>query len=122
VAIRALNDPVSADLRADILWRQRDWPALAKTLERRLADAPSADLPLARREQELAVRLAVAHAQLGAGRALADLRSRFTPAMDGTAMGPAFLLASAPREPAAPNALLSTAERQIETIRAFLDQ
>jgi hypothetical protein len=46
----------------------------------------------------------------------------FTPAMDGTAMGPAFLLASAPREPAAPNALLSTAERQIETIRAFLDQ
>ena len=117
--------PNEQRLRAEILWQQRDWPRLAAGLEALLkARDPAA--PLSGADQELVIRLAIAHARQGEHDALADLRARFGAAMRGQAAEPAFLMATAApgvagsERPAERQVLLAEAAEHLARVRAYL--
>ncbi|MCC2666022.1 MAG: hypothetical protein K0S35_3944, partial [Geminicoccaceae bacterium] len=77
-------------------------------------------------DQELVIRLAIAHARREEHGALADLRARFGPAMRGQAAEPAFLMATAAagmaggERPAERQALLAEAAEHLAQLRAYL--
>jgi hypothetical protein len=117
--------PSEQRLRAEILWQQRDWPRLAAGLEALLkARDPAA--PLSGADQELVIRLAIAHARREEHGALADLRARFGPAMRGQAAEAAFLMATAApgmagsERPAERQVLLAGAAEHLARVRAYL--
>jgi hypothetical protein len=59
-ALAAADDPESLRLRARILWRQKNWPATALTLERLVPEAPPEVRPLREDESKAVVDLLVA--------------------------------------------------------------
>ena len=117
--------PASNGCGREILWQQRDWPRLAAGIEALLkARDPAA--PLSGADQELVIRLAIAHARREEHGALADLRARFGPAMRGQAAEPAFLMATAApgmagsERPAERQVLLAEAAEHLARVRAYL--
>ena len=116
------TDRAQRQLRAEILWDQRDWPRLAGALEDLLPARAGPDGPLAEADRDLVLRLAVAYARQGQVRALEGLRQRFGEAMHGEANEPAFLMATLPStrasglEPA-----LTAADEHLARVRAFLN-
>ena len=78
-------------------------------------------------DQDLVIRLAIAHARQGQHDARAGLRARFGQAMRGQAGEPAFLMATltpraAPSErPLEPQARLAEAAEHLTQVRAYLD-
>jgi hypothetical protein len=116
------TDLIQRRLRAEILWRERDWPRLAGALEDLLQVYADQDTPLAEAEQDLVIKLALAYARQGQARPLAELRVRFGKAMRGQAGEPAFLMATltsgqAPGREAA----LAITEQHVERARAYLE-
>jgi hypothetical protein len=116
------RDPSRAaqHLRAAILWQSHDWPRFIASVEPLLADRVGAEAPLTKAEQELVIKLAVAHVQRGEVQQLARLRARFGPKMQGEAGEAAFLMATLTSKPTAePDALLTDAADHLARIRAF---
>jgi len=58
-ALGAADDPESLRLRARILWRQKDWPATALTLQRLVPETPPEARPLREDESKAVVDLLV---------------------------------------------------------------
>jgi hypothetical protein len=108
-------------LKAEILWQSRDWPRLAATVEALLDGRAAPAAALSERDQDLVLRLAVAHRQLGNEAALARVRVRFGAAMSGQAAEPAFLMATmTPGRPVAPEAVLAVASQHLGRVRDYL--
>ncbi len=116
------GDRVERQLRAEILWQARDWPRLIGALEDLLPARPGPGAALTEADQDLVIKLAVAHARQGQAQALAGLRARFGEAMHGQAGEPAFLMATlTPGPPAPTEAALAAAGEHLDRVRAYLD-
>ncbi len=118
-------DPAQRRLRAEILWRQRDWPRLIGALEELLPARAGPDGPLAEADRDLVIRLVVAYARQGQVRALEGLRRRFGAAMHGQTSEPAFLMATLPAARAGGleelDPALAAADEQLGRVRAYLE-
>ena len=116
------TDLAQQRLRAEILWQQRDWSRLIGALEDLLRTRADPEGPLVEAEQDLVIKLAVAHARQGDAGALEQLRARFGEAMRGQAGEPAFLMATLPPGPAGGlPAALALADQHLDRVRASLD-
>ena len=116
------TDLAQQRLRAEILWQQRDWSHLVGALEDLLRTRADPEGPLVEAEQDLVIKLAVAHARQGDAGALEQLRARFGEAMRGQAGEPAFLMATLPPGPAGElPAALALADQHLDRVRAYLD-
>jgi tetratricopeptide (TPR) repeat protein len=76
-------------LRAEILWRQGDWPAAALVLAQLVPDAPPAR-PLNDAQSDMVMKLAVASTMAGDAERLAALNAAYGEAMKGTESASAF--------------------------------
>lgn len=76
-------------LRAEILWRQGDWPAAALVLAQLVPDAPPAR-PLNDAQSDMVMKLAVASTMAGDAERLATLNAAYGEAMKGTESASAF--------------------------------
>lgn len=119
--IAGRDDEPARQLRTAIHWQTRNWPELIGEIEPQLT-ALEPGTPLAEDEQDLVLKLALAHGQLGQTDALRRLRARFGAAMQGQAAEAAFHVATMDgqraREPAA---VLASASRGIGAVRSLLD-
>lgn len=85
------DQPEMAALRAEMLWRRRDWRALAGE-----GSALPSKAALSSVDQALILRRAVALSMLGDERGLAALRTRYGAAFARLPSGPAFALLTGP--------------------------
>ena len=116
------TDPAQQQLRAEILWQQRDWSHLTGALEDLLQTRADPDGPLAEAGQDLVIKLAVAYARRGDAGALERLRARYGLAMRGQAGEAAFLMATLPpARVAGPDAALALAADRLDRVRAYLE-
>ena len=72
------NSPDAVDARAEIAWRQKDWPASGAAFEKMLGDRYKASGPLAAVDEGRLLRAAVAYSLAGNDAALARLRANWT--------------------------------------------
>jgi tetratricopeptide (TPR) repeat protein len=82
-------------LRADVLWRNRNWPEAADALRRILADNWQGVTELGDEESEIVLRLAVALLLDGNEARLARLRRKYGTAMEGSRYADDFRVISA---------------------------
>jgi hypothetical protein len=102
-AFAVLQDVPDADaLRAEILWKKRDWPALVAVTGRAL---PAGRRRLSDVDQAMLLRHAIALAMLGREDALADLRHRYAPAFGGLPTAPVFDMLTASAGTVQPQAI-----------------
>ncbi len=77
------SSPDAADARAEIAWRQKDWPASGAAFEKMLGDRYKTAGPLAAVDEGRLLRAAVAYSLAGNDAALARLRGNWTPFVAG---------------------------------------
>ena len=116
-----VDTPAADHLRVRILWQERDWPRVVPAIERAL-ERREPTAPLAEDMQAMVLKLALAHSRLGQSAALAQLRTRFAPALRGQSIEPAFLMATTARATTGdPEAVLAVAERHLQRVRGYLE-
>lgn len=71
------NTPEGQDLRTEIIWRQKNWPAAAAAFERSLGDRWRRPGPLSAEEEGRLLRASIAYSLSGDDAALARLRTRY---------------------------------------------
>jgi tetratricopeptide (TPR) repeat protein len=74
--------PEGEDLRTEIIWRQKKWPAAAAAFERSLGDRWRNPAPLSPEEEGKLLRAGIAYSLSGDEAALARLRTRFSGFID----------------------------------------
>jgi tetratricopeptide (TPR) repeat protein len=99
-AVAVLQDvPGAEGLRAELLWKQRNWEALAAA-----GVPPGGSERLSPVDQTRVLRRAIALAMLGREAEIAALRARFTPGFAGLPSSAAFDLITQPGGPGDPDA------------------
>jgi tetratricopeptide (TPR) repeat protein len=78
------NSPDAVDARAEIVWRQRNWPAAGATFERMLGERYKSPGPLAAVDEGRLLRAAAAYSLAGDDASLARLRTNWTPFVAGS--------------------------------------
>ena len=78
------NSPDAVDARAEIVWRQRNWPAAGAIFEKQLGDRYRTPGPLAAVDEGRLLRAAAAYSLAGDDGALARLRTNWTPFVAGS--------------------------------------
>ncbi len=77
------NSPDAADARAEIDWREKNWPAAGAIFERMLGERYKQAGPLAAEQEGQLLRSAVAYSLAADDASLARLRARWTPFVAG---------------------------------------
>jgi len=77
------NSPDAVDARAEIVWRQKDWPAAGAIFEKMLGDRYKTPGPLAAVDEGRLLRAAAAYSLAGNDVALGRLRANWTPFVAG---------------------------------------
>jgi tetratricopeptide (TPR) repeat protein len=77
------NSPDAVDARAEIVWRQKDWPAAGAIFEKMLGDRYKAPGPLAAVDEGRLLRAAAAYSLAGDDKSLGRLRTNWTPFVAG---------------------------------------
>lgn len=123
-ALGVLDGDDSADglrLRAEILWRQRDWPGVAEALAKILPGRVDIESGLSESDSRLVRNLAVA-LSLGGDRAgLEELARRFSVAMAETPYGEAFALLTEGVDQAGQRSISEQLAR-VEAAEAFMSR
>lgn len=118
VVLEGDNDPQAQLLRADIYWKQKNWPRLVQVLRTIL---PPPGRELSPDDRRLVMRAAVAETMLSDEAGLARLRTAYGAAMKGDALGAAFDVITSNDGAGAGNlAGLSNSLADIEKIEAFM--
>jgi tetratricopeptide (TPR) repeat protein len=78
------NSPEATDARAEIDWRQKNWPAAGAIFEKRLGDRFKQAGPLASEQEGQLLRAAVAYSLAADDASLSRLRGRWTPFVAGS--------------------------------------
>ena len=76
------NTPEGQDLRTEVIWRQKNWPAAAAAFERSLGDRWKRPGPLTPEEEGRLLRASIAFSLSGDDAALARLRTRYSAFVD----------------------------------------
>jgi hypothetical protein len=72
------NGAEAAEVRAEVAWKQRDWPLAGKLIEARLGDRWKSETPLTPEEETKVLRAGAAYSLAGDDAALTRLRTRYS--------------------------------------------
>ena len=92
------GSPEASDIRAEVFWRQKDWPKAAALLEKRLGDRWKDPTPLTGEEETRLIRAGIAFSLANDDAALARLNERWTGFIDN-ARSPDALRVALARDP-----------------------
>jgi tetratricopeptide (TPR) repeat protein len=81
--IESDKSPEAASIRAEIVWKQKSWPAAGALFEAQLGDRWKSTAPLTGEEQGELVRSGTAYSLAGDDKSLARLRARYGKLADG---------------------------------------
>lgn len=115
VALLRADGATQAQLRADLLWTGKQWPALSVSCRAANASAQAKEDGLTKDEEQGLMRCAVAMSLAGDETGLAAVRGKFGVALSKGAMKDAFLAVSA--KPSAPDLIVLAA--QLGDTKAF---
>ena len=114
-ALLRTDDATQAQLRADLLWTGKQWPALSVSCRAVNASAQAKEDGLTKDEEQGLMRCAIAMSLAGDEAGLAAVRGKFGVALSKGAMKDAFLAVSA--KPSAPDLIVLAA--QLGDMKAF---
>ncbi len=109
------DDATQAQLRAELLWSGKQWPALSASCRATNASAQAKEGGLTKDEEQGLMRCAVAMSLAGDESGLAAVRGKFGVALSKGAMKDAFLAVSV--KPSAPDLIVLAA--QLGDTKAF---
>jgi tetratricopeptide (TPR) repeat protein len=72
------NGAEASEVRAEVAWKQRDWPLAGKLIEARLGDRWKSETPLTPEEETKVLRAGAAYSLAGDAAALTRLRTRYS--------------------------------------------